>query len=119
MPEDFHAVWMQKVEEEAMEKKNRTEKPSRKTVMTRVLSAAAALVFVVGGTLLTRDTLSPSVQTAIPKEAAYDGGDYDSAPDGGYALQRSYMQTAENSSLDTAYAGETVLTAGTAEMSSQ
>ena len=119
MPEDFHAGWMQKVEEEAMEKKNRTEKPSRKTVMTRVLSAAAALVFVVGGTLLTRDTLSPSVRTAIPKEAAYDGGDYDSAPDGGYALQRSYMQTAENSSLDTAYAGETVLTADTAEMSSQ
>ena len=119
MPEDFHAGWMQKVEEEAMEKKNRTEKPSRKTVMTRVLSAAAALVFVVGGTLLTRDTLSPSVQTAIPKEAAYDGGDYDSAPDGGYALQRSYMQTAENSSLDTAYAGETVLTADTVDLSSQ
>lgn len=119
MPEDFHAGWMQKVEEEAMEKKNRTEKPIRKTVMTRVLSAAAALVFVVGGTLLTRDTLSPSVQTAIPKEAAYDGGDYDSAPGGGYALQRSYMQTAENSSLDTAYAGETVLTADTAEISSQ
>ena len=119
MPEDFHAGWMQKVEEEAMEKKNRTEKPSRKTVMTRVLSAAAALVFVVGGTLLTRDTLSPSVQTAIPKEAAYDGGDYDSASGGGYALQRSYMQTTENSSLDTAYAGETVLTADTAEMSSQ
>lgn len=119
MPEDFHAGWMQKVEEEAMEKKNRTEKPIRKTVMTRVLSAAAALVFVVGGTLLTRDTLSPSVQTAIPKEAAYDGGDYDSAPGGGYALQRSYMQTAENNSLDTAYAGETVLTADTAEISSQ
>ena len=52
MPEGLHAAWMQKVEDDKMEK-NRTWKS-----VTRFLSVAAALVFVVGGTLLTRDELS-------------------------------------------------------------
>ena len=49
MPEGFHAGWMKQVEEEAM------QKTTRKTTWTRILSIAAALVFVVGGTLLTRE----------------------------------------------------------------
>lgn len=51
MPEGLHTAWMQKVEEDQMEKKM-----SRKGV-ARFLSIAAALVFVVGGTLLTRDNM--------------------------------------------------------------
>ncbi len=54
MPEDFHAGWMTKVEEETM------QKTSKRNSWTRILSVAAALVFVVGGTLLTRDDLAPS-----------------------------------------------------------
>jgi len=57
MPEDFHAGWMKKVEEEAMQKQ------TKRTAWTRILSVAAALVFVVGGTLLTRDDLAPSKAT--------------------------------------------------------
>ena len=106
MPEDLHAGWMQKVEEEAMEKKHRFTPPGRRAAITRALSVAAALVFVLGGTLLTRDTLN-----SAPQAAAYDGGDYDSAPGAGYAMQRSYTYTADTSSLDTAYAGEAALTA--------
>lgn len=67
MPEGLHAAWMQKVEEDMndsrMEKaieKNRTRRS-----LTRFLSVAAALVFVVGGTLLTRDDLyAKSADTA-------------------------------------------------------
>ena len=51
MPEGLHAVWMQKVEDTKMEK-TRTMK-----TVTRWLSVAAAMVFVIGGTLLTKDGL--------------------------------------------------------------
>jgi len=51
MPEELHAAWMQKVEEDHMEKK------LNRRGITRFLSIAAALVFVVGGTLLTRDDM--------------------------------------------------------------
>ena len=53
MPEGLHAAWMQKVEDTKMEK-TRTMK-----TVTRWLSVAAAMVFIVGGTLLTRDDLKP------------------------------------------------------------
>ena len=49
MPEGLHAAWMQKVEDTKMEK-TRTLK-----TVTRWLSAAAAMVFVIGGTLLSKD----------------------------------------------------------------
>lgn len=42
---------------------------------TRILSVAAALVFVVGGTLLTKDSLSPA-RTSAPQSLA-DSYDYD------------------------------------------
>lgn len=51
MPEGLHAAWMEKVEDSNMEKTN-----TRRS-FTRFLSVAAAMVFVVGGTLLTRDDL--------------------------------------------------------------
>ena len=51
MPEGLHAAWMQKVEDTKMEK-TRTMK-----TVTRWLSVAAAMVFVIGGTLLTKDGL--------------------------------------------------------------
>lgn len=66
MPADFHQGWTTRVEECAMEDKQAHRPirvPSRSKTWTRVLSVAAALVFVVGGTLLTRDTLSPRKQT--------------------------------------------------------
>ena len=56
MPEGLHAAWMQKVEDDM--KETRIEKTRTRRSITRFLSVAAALVFVVGGTLLTRDTLS-------------------------------------------------------------
>ena len=52
MPENLHAAWMQKVEDTQMEK-TRTIK-----TVTRWLSVAAAMVFVIGGTLLSKDYLS-------------------------------------------------------------
>lgn len=54
MPEDFHAGWMKQVEEEAM------QKPSKKVSLSRILSVAAAAVFIIGGTLMTRDELAPA-----------------------------------------------------------
>ncbi|MBQ8554710.1 MAG: DUF4349 domain-containing protein [Clostridia bacterium] len=55
MPEDIHAAWMQKVEDD-MEPQT-YQKSSRRKAWSRILSTAAALVFVIGGTLLTRDDL--------------------------------------------------------------
>lgn len=65
MPEGLHAAWMQKVEEDKVEK-NRTWKS-----VTRFLSVAAAMVFIVGGTLLTRDELSgaPMDMKSAPQSA--------------------------------------------------
>lgn len=56
MPEGLHSTWMEKVEEDQMEYK-RTEKTRNRKAFTRFLSVAAAMVFVIGGTLLTRDDL--------------------------------------------------------------
>ncbi len=56
MPEGLHAAWMQKVEEDMND--SRIEKTRTRKSITRFLSIAAAMVFVVGGTLLTRDELS-------------------------------------------------------------
>ncbi len=52
MPEGLHAAWMQKVEDDKMEKTT-----TRKSI-TRFLSVAAAMVFVIGGTLLSKDYLA-------------------------------------------------------------
>lgn len=65
MPEGLHAAWMQKVEDDKMEKTH-----NRKAI-TRFLSIAAALVFVVGGTFLTRDSLAPRSDAAGAPALAY------------------------------------------------
>ena len=91
MPDGLHQRWMELVKEDAMEHRNENaaspaaaEKKGfiRFTPKTRRLLAwAAALVFVVGGTLMTRDSLparttrvraNSSVQTATA--TAYDAG---------------------------------------------
>ena len=70
MPEGLHAAWMQKVEED-MEQKQTPKFRVPKTV-TRWLSTAAALVFIIGGTLLTRDDLAPTSDANMKStQAAY------------------------------------------------
>lgn len=74
MPENFHAQWTALVKEDAM-KQEETRKVAPMRRWTRILSVAAALVFVVGGTLLTKDSLSPA-RTSAPQSLA-DSYDYD------------------------------------------
>ena len=66
MPEGLHAAWMQKVEEDMEDKRIETTR-TRKSI-TRFLSVAAAMVFVIGGTLLTRDDLGSGMKA---DQAAY------------------------------------------------
>ena len=68
MPENFHAQWTALVKEDAM-KQEETRKVAPMRRWTRILSVAAALVFVVGGTLLTKDSLSPA-RTSAPQSPA-------------------------------------------------
>lgn len=70
MPENFHAQWTALVKEDAM-KQEETRKVAPMRRWTRILSVAAALVFVVGGTLLTKDSLSPRgrVRRSPPRRA--------------------------------------------------
>ena len=58
MPENLHGAWMQKVEEDM--KNQQAPKFHMPKTVTRWLSTAAALVFIIGGTLLTRDDLAPA-----------------------------------------------------------
>ena len=85
LPEDFHQAWTERVEEAAMETKPEATRPRRQ--WTRLLSAAAAVVFVLGGTLLTRDALSPSGADQEYGAGLYGIQDYDSA--GGNLMLRS------------------------------
>lgn len=63
MPEGLHAAWMQKVEDDMNDSRmdkaidRQIEKTRSRRSITRFLSVAAAMAFVVGGTLLTRDDL--------------------------------------------------------------
>ena len=72
VPEDFHARWRYAVEKEAWqlkEKKHRNRRIGR--LQWRVLAAAAAVVFLFGGTLLSRDAIHNAVNGAIvPSETA-------------------------------------------------
>ena len=82
MPEDFHARWTAQLEEAPMPKKN------RRVSWSRVLSAAAALVFVLGGALYAKDELD--LTAGIPRPAAMeDNYGYTAGSAGGYTLARS------------------------------
>ncbi len=84
MPEGLHAAWMQQVEEDAMQKK---EQPTRTRFLnqtTRFLSIAAALIFVVGGTLLTRDDLRDSMTIGGMNGKARIAGQYAEDTEAGY-----------------------------------
>ena len=104
MPENFHAQWTALVKEDAM-KQEETRKVAPMRRWTRILSVAAALVFVVGGTLLTKDSLSPA-RTSAPQSLA-DSYDYDYdtyTSDVGYSEEagsgvRTMMSGAANDAL--------------------
>ena len=83
MPEGLHAAWMQKVEDDMEEK--RTEKTLNRKALTRFLSVAAALVFVVGGTLLTRDDLAERRDDTVTVYTRGAG-----SPNESYATEESY-----------------------------
>ena len=88
MPEDFHAGWAGRLEDE-MENKR---KPPKKTALIRALSAAAALVFVVSGSLLALRTDEPF---AAQSEAGYAKNASRSADTGAADMARYEMATEE------------------------
>lgn len=110
MPEDFHQAWMKRVEDDAMSARER--KPRSARPWTRMLSTAAALVFVLGGTLMTRDTLSPRTSTgsAMQKASLYsESAAYteeiardDAAPASGIMLTSASSDTGANTTTRSA-----------------
>ncbi len=104
MPEELHSAWMQKVEDTQM-KKIQISKG-----VTRFLSVAAAMVFIVGGTLLTRDDLSAdsmNMKSAQNENGAYayttGAGYYDY---GGYDTEAAEMEYAYDMVVEEAVAEE-------------
>lgn len=79
MPEGLHAAWMQKVEDDMEE--TRIEKTRTRRSITRFLSVAAAMVFVVGGTLLTRDSLESEHRDKVYQSAVMENGSLKYAAD--------------------------------------
>ena len=98
MPDNFHAQWTALVKEDAM-KQEETRKVAPMRRWTRILSVAAALVFVVGGTLLTKDSLSPA-RTSSPQAVSddYDTYAYDAADEANYGV-RTMMYSAANDAM--------------------
>lgn len=112
MPEQLHAAWMQKVEEDMTEA--RIEKTRTRRGVTRFLSVAAALVFVVGGTLLTKDDLggalspknadsqSPDTVSLMSTAVANDGlYDYMEDAEADFALGEDYTTAMYGADLGT------------------
>ena len=72
VPASFSASWRQAIrEEEKME-----QKKSASTTWKKWIAVAAALVFVIGGTLMTRDQMPARTSSVArtPSSASYDGG---------------------------------------------
>lgn len=73
-PEDFHQGWMQLVEQEAADMHAVSEAPKRqRKSVARLLSLAAAVVFLVGGTLLTRDQLQLTQPSTVKSQVTESG----------------------------------------------
>ena len=78
MPEGLHADWMRLVEEDAMKNSHSVENtrreeaaaPARRTWM-RYAGIAAALVFLIGGTVLSRPALRSQGKTARSADVSY------------------------------------------------
>lgn len=68
MPEGLHAAWMQRLGNSQRpvvgSEKPRTEKRLTRKSFTRFLSVAAAAVFIIGGTALTRDDLNAATMNS-------------------------------------------------------
>jgi len=104
MPEDFHQGWMKKVEDDMASKQKKNLGP----MLTRILSAAAALVFVVGGALMAQENLDKSGGTGVNGAAqysrsysaseAYDG--YDSGEGEMLYGMNSVMLTSDRSAVE-------------------
>lgn len=102
-PADFHAGWMKKVEETAME--TRQPKPRQ---WTKILSVAAAAIFIVGGALTTSRDLDKSAPDAPRTEAvtlsAKRSSNADAGVSGNTLMMASY---ASEDSAPAPAAGET------------
>lgn len=115
VPATFHSRWTAAIREEQQEV-SMENKQDRKTLTrrqwTRMLSVAAALVFVIGGTALTRDHLTGNTLQSAAPAAQYDDV-YDSygwsGSDNGAMLSRT-MASAEY----TAYTDEDTVEAESA-----
>ena len=110
LPEGFHQGWMQLVEQEADNMRKTSEAPKeQRRHFTRFLSLAAAAVFLVGGTLLTRDQLqltAPSGRTEETSDDAYSGGTSGyTASDALYMSENTRSAGVESYSLSAANRG--------------
>lgn len=94
MPEGLHAAWMQKVSDD-METKQTPRFRIPQTV-TRWLSAAAATVFVIGGTLLTRDDLAPTSESGVNQKTAVYSTRSTAKYDSAVEESADYEYTADN-----------------------
>lgn len=126
MPEDLHAAWMQKVEEDAMQKNSQPTRTRWTPKLTRFLSVAAALVFIIGGTALTRDDLADlsaakgagqnnkTIMAQGARSASYDS-DLEEAADADYGMATSYDSVSTNASGSLMLAGYAAPEAAEAE----
>ncbi len=73
VPADFHARWTEQIRAEGAKQKTESKKESRRQ-WRYILSAAAVFVFLIGGTLLTRNTgrKNPGVNAPAAKNQAQE-----------------------------------------------
>ena len=90
MPADFHERWTAVIRSEAKNKPVTEEKghktPERLVLWTRILSAAAAFAFLIGGTILYRNSKRSLSLSAVPVQEETAATMDDGAHDDGIAL---------------------------------